>query len=264
MSILAEICHKKKEWVEFKKSQLSFDEIKKRCFDLPPCLGFEEQLRGKAKNKEIGLIAEIKKGSPSKGIIREEFNPVEHAKSYKQAGATCLSVLTDKPYFFGSDNDFAMVRKETSLPMIRKDFMVDPYQIYESRLLGADCILLIMAALSDAQAQSLSFSAKECGLDILIECHDAQEVERALKLPSKLIGINNRNLKTFNVDISTTIDLKENIPDEYLIVSESGLSSYEDLSSLINENIYCFLIGEAMMRTDNLYQSTQEMLGIYA
>ena len=211
-------------------------------------LGFVAALRKQAAAKKPGVIAEIKRASPSKGVIRANFDPVAIAKDYALNGATCLSVLTDEEYFQGSDTYLREVREAVELPIIRKDFTIDPYQIYEARLMQADCILLIASALSDADLASLYATAKDLGLDALIEVHDRSELDVALKLDPNLIGINNRNLKTFDTSLNTTLDLLAQIPAQTTVVTESGISTRQDIETMISRGVYCFLVGEAFMR----------------
>lgn len=223
--------------------------------------GFHAALKRKAEQKQIGLIAEIKKASPSKGIIREDFHPVEIAKDYVAGGASCISVLTDVPYFQGEDSYLVDVRSTVKLPLLRKDFMLEPYQIKESRALGADCILLIMAALSDDQAQELESAALELGMDVLVEVHDEEECERALKLKSTLLGINNRNLKTLEVSLKTTERLSAMVPAGYTLVCESGINTHDDILSMHKSGAYCFLVGESLMRQEDIVAAVKELIG---
>jgi len=207
------------------------------------------------------LIAEIKKASPSKGVIREDFDPPAHARSYQAGGATCLSVLTDEPWFQGSDAFLQAARAACSLPVLRKDFIVDPWQAPESRAIGADAILLIMAALDDMTLAEIEAAAIESGLDVLVEVHDEKELERALKLKSRLIGVNNRDLRDFTVDFKRTYDLVSKAPKECTFVAESGLSTRADLDAMSEKGVRCFLVGEALMRADDIEAATRALLG---
>lgn len=248
-NILADICAKKAEWVAASKSRVPMADISKRALDMPQPRGFKAALAHTAKTNTPAIIAEIKKTSPSKGRLREDFAPALHAQAYAKAGASCLSVLTDGPYFEGTDEDLIAARTACTLPALRKDFMIDPYQIIEARALGADCILIIMAALDDKTAQQLVDTAHDWQLDILIEVHDAPELERALRLdaPHAMIGVNNRNLKTLHVDLATSHTLIRQIPHERMAVAESGLSTLADIKNLQNAGFSAFLIGERFM-----------------
>ena len=222
--------------------------------------GFQNALM-LASSKGFGLIAEIKKASPSKGIIRNKFEPENLAISYEKGGAACLSILTDAPSFQGHENYLIKARKKVNLPVLRKDFMLDPYQIIEARSINSDCILIIMAFVSDALAKELEDVAFEYKMDVLIEVHNEDELERALKLRSTLIGINNRNLKTFEVSLSTTKNLAKLVPLDYTLVSESGIFSNADLLHLSKFGARSFLIGESLMREENVEKATAELLG---
>ncbi len=213
--------------------------------------GFANALRERINAKKNAVIAEVKKASPSKGIIRENFNPAEIATSYAAHGATCLSVLTDKQFFQGSPDYLRQARAACSLPVLRKDFMIDPYQVINARAMGADCILLIVSALSDAQLKELEEASFSLGMDVLIEVHDRTELERALNLKSPLIGINNRNLRTFEVDLKNTIELINDIPNDRMLITESGIHTRDDVVRMNEHNVYGFLVGEAFMREDN-------------
>lgn len=261
MNKLEEICAVKKAHVTTKRAEMNLCEIKTRLHESEPPRGFKHALTAKCDNGNIALIAEVKKASPSKGIIRANFNPVEIAQTYQDNGAACLSVLTDEPYFQGKDDYFTAIRAAVKIPMLRKDFMVDPYQIYESRLLGADCILLIMAALSDEEAREMYEISLELGMDVLAETHDEQEIERAIKLEKAIIGVNSRNLKTLDVNLQTAMDLGKIIPSTRLKIAESGIANHNDIKRLKEASYQGFLIGESLMRQNNIARATQKFLG---
>lgn len=210
--------------------------------------GFCQAMLDKVASGQPAVIAEAKKASPSKGVIREDFDPAQIAKSYAAGGATCLSVLTDADFFQGSEDYLRAARGACDLPVIRKDFIVDPYQVYEARAIGADCILLIVACLEDAQMQDLAELAEDLGMDVLVESHDAEELERALQLTTPLIGINNRNLHTFDLTLQTTFDLLAMIPDERLVITESGIHTPADVAIMQERKVNAFLVGESFMR----------------
>lgn len=220
---------------------------------------FIRALRKKIAAGEAGVIAEIKKASPSKGVLREDFDPAAIASDYAAHGAACLSVLTDIDFFQGADAYLQAARGACALPVLRKDFVVDPYQIYEARVLGADCILLIVAALDDAQLTSLYALATELGMDVLVEIHDAAELKRALRLDLDMVGINNRNLRTFETSLQTTIDLLKDIPEEVLVVTESGIHARADVALMREHDVHAFLVGEAFMRADSPGEKLAEL-----
>lgn len=247
-NILTEICTRKEVHVSVKKAQVSLDDLKRNIANVDAPRGFVTALRARLEDDAYGFICEIKKASPSKGLIRPDFHPAELAAAYEAGGAACLSVLTDEPYFKGHDTYLQEARESCSLPVLRKDFMIDPYQVYEARSLGADCILLIMAALTDTMASELEAIASDLGMDVLVEIHDERELDRALRLKSPLLGVNNRNLKTMEVSLDNTLELVPKFPDGYIAVAESGLGSKEDLAACSGVGANCFLIGETFMR----------------
>ena len=248
--ILKKILAKKEEEVAKRKLRMSIADLTGIFNDVEAPRGFARALQDKALSKKPAIIAEVKKASPSKGVIRENFKPVEIAQDYAMNGATCLSVLTDKEFFQGGEVNLQMARQACPLPALRKDFMIDPYQIHESRALGADCILLIVAALSDTQMHELADTSKELGMDILVEVHDKAEMERALNIDTPLMGINNRDLRSFETSLQTTIDLKVMVPDDRLVITESGIHSQEDVQLMMQNGVYTFLVGEAFMRAE--------------
>lgn len=213
-----------------------------------PTRGFAQAIADKITQGKAGVIAEIKKASPSKGIIRADFRPAEIAASYEKGGAACLSVLTDIDFFQGSDEYLRQAREACALPVIRKDFIIDPYQVYEARLIGADCILLIVSCLTDDAMIELNTLSQQLGMDVLVEIHDGEELERALQLNNRLIGINNRNLRTFDVSLNTTLELLPQIPDGVIVVTESGILTPDDVALMRSHQVNAFLVGEAFMR----------------
>jgi indole-3-glycerol phosphate synthase len=258
--ILAKICADKRVHVDECIARRPLSDVMAAAKAASPVRGFIKALNQTISSGQYGFIAEIKKASPSQGLIREDFDPVVLAKAYEQGGATCLSVLTDIPYFQGADAYLTAARDAVTLPALRKDFMIDPYQVYEARALGADCILLIMAALDDGQAAELESVAQDNGLDVLVEVHNKSELDRALNLKTPLIGINNRNLKTLEVDIAMTEQLAPLIPKDRTLVCESGLKTPQDLARMAKANARCFLIGESLMREDDVTKATKTIL----
>jgi indole-3-glycerol phosphate synthase len=255
---LEEICAHKREEVAARKVRTSVAELEQRAAGQSPPRGFRRALD---EAPGFGLIAEIKKASPSKGLIRADFDPPAHARAYAAGGAACLSVLTDEHYFQGADDYLVAARAACGLPVLRKDFMVDPWQVAEARALGADAILIIVAALSNAQMAEIEAAAIEHGMDALIEVHDAAELDRALRLQSRLIGVNNRDLRDFSVDFARTYELVGRAPPGCTFVAESGLASHADLAAMAEHGVRCFLVGEALMRQADVEAATRALLG---
>lgn len=249
--VLERILATKREEVTAGQAQQSLQDLQAAVHDLPPTRGFALSMRERVSAGGPAVIAEIKRASPSKGLIRADFDPATLAQQYAAGGATCLSVLTDIDYFQGAPEFLAQARDACRLPVLRKDFMIDPWQIWESRTLGADAILLIVAALSDGELQDLEGHAQEAGLDVLIEVHDEAELDRALHLQSPLIGINNRDLRTFETSLGTSLRLHASLPAGRLTISESGIASRDDVSRLRAAGIHAFLIGESFMRAED-------------
>jgi indole-3-glycerol phosphate synthase len=258
--VLARICADKREYLAALKSRSPQKRVEAAAAAAPPPRPFAGALERDATCSGYALIAEIKKASPSKGLIRADFEPAALARAYAEGGATCLSVLTDRPYFQGSDGDLVAARGAVALPILRKDFTIDPYQVFEARALGADCILIIMAALDDATAAELAGLAGRLGMDVLVEVHDRAELDRALALDCLLIGINNRNLKSLAVDLATTEALAPLVPKDRLVVAESGLFAPRDLQRMARVGARAFLIGESLMRQDDVAQATRDIL----
>ncbi len=258
--ILDRICAEKRQEVARRKRARPQATVEAAARAQSPCRGFARRLRQAVAAGGYGLITEIKRASPSKGLIRESFDPAALAKAYARGGASCLSVLTDQPYFRGEDAHLTAARGAADLPVLRKDFMVDPYQIAESRALGADCVLLIMAALDDGLARELEALALAQGMDVLIEVHDEAELDRALGLTAPLIGINNRDLKTLEVDLATTERLAPRVPEGRTIVAESGLRTPADLRRMAAVGARCFLVGESLMAEADVEAATRALL----
>jgi molybdenum cofactor biosynthesis protein MoaC len=258
--VLAEICAVKREHVARCKTVRPETALRAMLAEAPPVRPFAAALEGRIGAGKFGLIAEIKKASPSRGLIRADFDPPALARAYQAGGATCLSVLTDTPYFQGGDDDLRAARAACELPVLRKDFIIDPYQVLESRAMGADCILLIMAALDDGAACDLAAMAAELGLDVLVEVHDRDELDRALRLDCRLVGINNRNLKSLKVDLRTTEELAPLVPPGRTIVGESGIYDPADLDRLAAAGARCFLVGESLMKAGDVAAATRRLL----
>ncbi len=258
-TILDKILNRKREEIAERKAQATQAELESRCRALEPCRGFVSALHRQIAHKRPAVIAEIKKASPSKGLIRKNFDPSAIAISYADHGATCLSVLTDVDFFQGHDTFMQEARKACALPVLRKDFMLDPYQIVESRALGADCILLIVAALAPAQLKELNDLAVDCGLDVLIEVHNSAELEQALALKPALVGINNRDLHTFKTSLNVTYQLLGDIPEGTTVVTESGILAREDVTEMLKHGVYGFLVGESFMRAADPGAKLQEL-----
>ena len=262
-TILETIIARKREEISAARKRYSFRDLEERFAESEAPRGFARAMAARVENRRAAIIAEIKKASPSKGVIREDFDPAGHARDYAEHGATCLSVLTDRDFFQGSDEDLRRARAACALPVIRKDFMIDPYQVAESRALGADCILLIVAALQYSQMQELASCALETGLDVLVEVHDARELEQALRLETPMIGINNRNLHSFETSLRTTLELVQEIPADKTIITESGINSVADVQVMIDNGVFGFLVGESFMRADHPGSKLQELFAAY-
>jgi indole-3-glycerol phosphate synthase len=260
--ILQVILARKREEVAARKYNVSLEQIIARAAQAEPVRGFFNALESRAANHIPAVIAEIKKASPSKGLLRKNFDPVAIAQSYAANGAACLSILTDADFFQGSEAYLIQARAACHLPVIRKDFMIDPYQVYEARAMNADCILLIVAALDDAMLKELLLLAQHLGMDALVEVHDEVELERALASGASLIGINNRSLHTFETSLQTTLMMLDQVPEDRLLVTESGIHTPEDVRLMIDNGVYAFLVGEAFMRADDPGARLAELFGL--
>ena len=258
-TILGKIVDRKKEEFAARLKQRSYKDVEELAQAATPVRGFAQNLG----SKRPGVIAEIKKASPSKGIIRENFNPAEIAQQYQDAGAACLSVLTDVDFFQGADENIQIARTNCDLPALRKDFLIDPYGVIEARALHADCILLIVACVSDQQLEEMSKTAFEHNLDVLVEVHDEEELERAMRLSDNcLLGVNNRNLKTFDVDLNTSLRLKKLLEPSRLLVTESGIATPSDVAMMQEHDIHAFLVGESFMKQPRPDQAFKELFGV--
>ncbi|MDH5471906.1 MAG: indole-3-glycerol phosphate synthase TrpC [Gammaproteobacteria bacterium] len=260
--ILKKILQRKGEEIAERSASVSIADLKERIVDASPVRGFIKSIETKIAQGKSGVIAEIKKASPSKGVLRQDFYPAEIARSYEQHGAACLSVLTDKDYFQGNEDYLQQAREATSIPVIRKDFIIDPYQVYEARAINADCILLIVAALDDTRLNELLDLATRLGMDVLMEVHDTEEMERALLTGAKLIGVNNRNLRTFEVSLNNTLDMLQMMPADRLLVTESGIHTQADVKLMRDNNVHAFLVGEAFMRAADPGEKLAELFGL--
>ncbi|KAF1708936.1 indole-3-glycerol-phosphate synthase [Pseudoxanthomonas kalamensis DSM 18571] len=257
--ILQKILARKAEEIADRRTRVPQAELAARSLDASPVRGFADALNAAVARGEPAVIAEVKKASPSRGVIRPDFRPAEIAVSYEFGGASCLSVLTDIDFFQGSDAYLQQAREACTLPVLRKDFTIDPYQVHEARALGADCILLIVAALDDAQLVDLSGLAMELGMDVLVEVHDIDELERALQVPVPLVGINNRNLRTFEVSLQTTLEMKDAVPRDRLLVTESGILTPADVATMRAAGVHAFLVGETFMRAEEPGEALRQL-----
>ena len=261
--ILNTILARKAEEIAERSARAPWAEVIARANDASPVRGFADALHERIGTGDAAVIAEIKKASPSKGVIRQDFRPAEIAMSYEFGGAACLSVLTDVDFFQGADAYLQQARDACTLPVLRKDFTIDPYQVYEARALGADCILLIVAALDDSQLVELSGLAMQLEMDVLVEVHDIDELERALQVPVPLIGINNRNLRTFEVSLENTLAMKDAVPKDRLLITESGIVVADDIARMRAAGVHAFLVGETFMRADEPGEALRQLFFPY-
>jgi indole-3-glycerol phosphate synthase len=258
---LAPILIAKRKLIAERRAQVPEEKLRTLASEAGPARGFAMALAARAASGRFALVTEIKKASPSAGLIRSDFDPARLALAYERGGAACLSVLTDQPFFQGSEEDLALARSAVTLPVLRKDFMIDPYQIWESRAIGADCVLLIIAVLTDDEARFLEETAIAAGLDVLVEIHDVVELQRALRLKTPLVGINNRNLKTLKTDFAVTEVLAKKMPKDRFVVSESGLKTRDDLRRMADAGARAFLVGESLMRDTDIEAATRALAG---
>jgi indole-3-glycerol phosphate synthase len=256
---LRKILARKREEVAARSARVSLGSLEQRTTEQGDPRGFALAMQRQVAAGDAAVIAEVKKASPSKGVIREDFQPAQIAQSYERGGATCLSVLTDIDFFQGSDEFLQQARDACSLPVLRKDFTVDPYQVVEARAIGADAVLLIVAALEQSQMLELAHSAQEVGIDVLVEVHDRAELDRALELATPLVGINNRDLHTFDMRLETTLELLPHIPDDRLVITESGIHGREDVALMRERDVHAFLVGEAFMRAEQPGEKLREL-----
>ncbi|MER2581461.1 MAG: indole-3-glycerol phosphate synthase TrpC [Candidatus Competibacter sp.] len=259
--ILKKILARKAEEISERNQRLSLAELRQMVAKLPPTRPFRERLEQTIADSQPAIIAEIKRASPSKGLLRDPFHPADIARSYSAFGATCLSVLTDRDFFQGHEDFLRETQTACLLPILRKDFIIDPYQVYEARLIGADCVLLIVAALDDTVLRDLTRLTITLGMDVLVEVHDAEELERALALNTPLIGINNRDLRTFETRLDTTLNLLPRIPADRIVVTESGIHTSADVTLMREHGVHAFLVGEAFMRADVPGAKLAELFG---
>ena len=259
--ILKRILARKAEEVAARSQGLDMQTLRREALKADSPRGFRQALVDAVAAGGCGVVAEIKKASPSKGVLRPAYDPEAIALSYARAGATCLSVLTDEDFFQGSDLHLQQARRICPLPVLRKDFVLHPFQIWEARVLGADCVLLIVSALSDSRLAELDTLARELGMDVLVEVHDEEELERALAIRPDLLGINNRNLHSFETDVQTTVRLKERVPEDVLLVTESGIGTHEDVELMRQHGVHCFLVGESFMRATDPGAKLRELFG---
>jgi indole-3-glycerol phosphate synthase len=259
--LLVKICEDTRAECARRRAAIPIEALKQKIAVQTKPRGFGRTLMDHVNLHRVALIAEIKKASPSGGLIRPDFDPPALARAYKEGGATCLSVLTDQTYFMGETAHLMAARAAVPLPVLRKDFILEPWQVYESRAMGADCILLIMAALSDDQARELEALARALDMDVLAEVHDEPELHRALGLETPLIGINNRNLKTLKIDLQTAIDLAPQVPPDRFLIAESGIQNAGDVKRLVDAGLQCYLVGESLMRQDDVAQAVRDLIG---